>query len=43
MTLTVRLRPDLGSALELCCSERGLTKSLVVQQVLAEYLATWSR
>jgi len=39
MTLTVRLQPDLESALELHCSERGVTKSLVVQEVLAEYLA----
>jgi len=39
MTLTVRLQPDLESALELHCAERGVTKSLVVQQVLAEYLA----
>jgi len=39
MTLTVRLKPDLESALELHCAERGVTKSLVVQEVLAEYLA----
>jgi len=39
MTLTVRLQPDLASALELHCAERGVTKSLVVQQALAEYLA----
>ena len=39
MTLTVRLRPELESALELHCAERGVTKSLVVQEVLAEYLA----
>jgi Holliday junction resolvasome RuvABC endonuclease subunit len=39
MTLTVRLQPDLESALELHCAERGVTKSLVVQEVLAEYLA----
>ncbi len=38
MTLTVRLQPALESALELHCAERGVTKSLVVQQVLAEYL-----
>ena len=38
MTLTVRLRPDIESALELHCAERGVTKSLVVQEVLAEYL-----
>ena len=39
MTLTVRLQPELESALALHCAERGVTKSLVVQQVLAEYLA----
>ena len=39
MTLNVRLKPDIESALELHCAERGVTKSLVVQQVLAEYLA----
>ena len=39
MTLTVRLQPALESALELHCAERGVTKSLVVQEVLAEYLA----
>ncbi len=39
MTLTVRLRPELESALEVHCAERGVTKSLVVQEVLAEYLA----
>ena len=39
VTLTVRLRPELESALELHCAERGVTKSLVVQEVLAEYLA----
>jgi hypothetical protein len=39
MTLTVRLKPELESALELHCAERGVTKSLVVQEVLAAYLA----
>lgn len=39
MTLTVRLKPELEAALELHCAERGVTKSLVVQEVLAEYLA----
>jgi hypothetical protein len=39
MTLTVRLKPELESALELHCAERGVTKSLMVQEVLAEYLA----
>ena len=35
MTLTVRLKPELESALELHCAERGVTKSLMVQEVLA--------
>ncbi len=39
MTLTVRLDDTLESALERHCAERGVTKSLVVQEVLAEYLA----
>lgn len=39
MTLTVRLKPELESALDLYCAERGVTRSLVVQQVLGEYLA----
>ena len=39
MTLTVRLKPDIEAALELHCAERGVTKSLVVQEMLAEYLA----
>ena len=39
MTLTVRLKPELETALERHCAERGVTKSLVVQEVLAEYLA----
>ena len=39
MTLTVRLKPELECALELHCAERGVTKSMVVQEVLAEYLA----
>lgn len=39
MTLTVRLKPEIEAALELHCAERGVTKSRVVQQVLAEYLA----
>ena len=38
MTLTVRLKPELESALERYCTERGVSKSLVVQEVLAEYL-----
>lgn len=43
MTLTVRLKPELERALELHCAERGVTKSLVVKGVLAEYLATQDR
>lgn len=39
MTLTVRLKPDLETALALHCAERGVSKSLVVQEVLAQYLA----
>jgi hypothetical protein len=39
MTLTVRLRPEIETALELHCTERGVSKSSVVQQVLGEYLA----
>lgn len=39
MTLTVRLKAELESALELHCAERGVTKSLVVQEILAEYLS----
>jgi hypothetical protein len=39
VTLTVRLKPALEAALELHCAERGVSKSLVVQEVLAEYLA----
>ncbi len=38
MTLTVRLATALESALELHCAERGVTKSLVVQESLAQYL-----
>jgi hypothetical protein len=38
MTLTVRLDAALESALERYCHDRGMTKSLVVQQALAEYL-----
>ncbi len=39
VTLTVRLDPELETALELHCAERGVTKSLVVQELLAQYLA----
>ena len=38
MTLTVRLDAATESALERYCSERGVTKSLVVQESLAVYL-----
>ena len=38
MTLTVRLHTSLESALESYCAERGVTKSLVVQESLAAYL-----
>ena len=38
MTLTVRLDAAIETALERHCAERGVTKSLVVQESLAEYL-----
>ena len=38
MTLTVRLDTAVESALERYCTERGVTKSLVVQECLATYL-----
>ncbi|MBC7482801.1 MAG: hypothetical protein H7337_13070 [Rhizobacter sp.] len=38
MTLTVRLDSAIESALERYCAERGVTKSLVVQECLAGYL-----
>jgi hypothetical protein len=38
MTLTVRLDTATESALERYCTERGVTKSLVVQESLAVYL-----
>lgn len=40
MTLTVRLDHTLESALTRYCAERGVTKSLVVQECLAQYLLT---
>ena len=40
MTLTVRLDAATGFALERCCLERGVTKSLVVQESIAIYLVT---
>jgi hypothetical protein len=39
MTLTVRLPEPLDRALDAYCTANGLTKSHVVQQCLAEYLA----
>ena len=38
MTLTVRLDGAIESALERYCADRGVTKSLVVQESLAVYL-----
>jgi predicted transcriptional regulator len=38
MTLTVRLDTSLEAALNRYCTERGVTKSLVVQEPLAAYL-----
>ena len=38
MTLTVRLDPALESALDRHCADRGVSKSLVVQESLAAYL-----
>ena len=38
MTLTVRLPAPIESALASYCAERGITKSLVVQESLAAYL-----
>lgn len=38
MTLTVRLDTSIESALASYCAERGVTKSLVVQESLAAYL-----
>lgn len=40
MTLTVRLDSTLESALERYCTERGVSKSLVVQESLAVYLVS---
>ncbi|HSV36020.1 MAG TPA: hypothetical protein VLI46_10715 [Ramlibacter sp.] len=39
MTLTVRLSEPLDKALDTFAASHGLTKSHVVQQALAEYLA----
>jgi predicted transcriptional regulator len=43
MTLTVRLDNTLEAALERYCAERGVTKSLVVQESLAAYLVSVDR
>jgi len=43
MTLTVRLDTATESALNRYCAERGVTKSLVVQESLAVYLVTRQR
>lgn len=43
MTLTVRLDDTLESALERYCADRGVTKSLVVQESLAAYLLPGSQ
>jgi hypothetical protein len=39
VTLTVRLDTAIESALERYCADRGVTKSLVVQESLAVYLS----
>jgi hypothetical protein len=38
MTLTVRLDAALQAALDQHCAQRGVTKTLVVQECLAQYL-----
>ena len=38
MTLTVRLDAALQAALDRHCAEQGVTKTLVVQECLAQYL-----
>ena len=38
MTLTVRLDAVLQAALDAHCAQRGVTKTLVVQECLAQYL-----
>lgn len=38
MTLTVRLDATLQAALERYCAERGVTKTLAVQECLAQFL-----
>ena len=38
MTLTVRLDANLQAALDRYCAERGVTKTLAVQECLAQYL-----
>ncbi len=39
MTLTVKLDPELEAALERRCAADGLTKRVVVQAALRDYLA----
>ena len=43
MTLTVRLDTTLEAALDRYCAERGVTRSLVVQESLAAYLLAGNR
>ena len=38
--LSVRLDPELADALEQHCAQTGQTRSLVVQQSVAQYLVT---
>ena len=38
MTLTVRLNASLQAALDRYCAERGVTKTLAVQECLTQYL-----
>ncbi len=40
--LSVRLDPALATALDRHCAQTGATRSLVVQQSMAQYLATQS-
>jgi predicted transcriptional regulator len=43
MTLTVRLDPALSTALDEMCASQGVSKSLIVQEALAAYLAKAER
>jgi predicted DNA-binding protein len=40
--LSVRLDPELADALDRHCAQTGATRSLVVQQSVAQYLVTQS-